>query len=85
MENDVVDIREDGKLLINGFIEDREVYYETLKDVKSDIVFPYEVQKDEVFLINDYRKVIGDSRTYGGINKEDIKGKVIGKIQIRDF
>lgn len=85
LEGDTVDITETGKLLINGFVEDREIFYDTYIDPESEVTFPYKVGKNEVFLMNDSRKVINDSRTFGSVNKKNIKGKVIAKLQIRDF
>ena len=85
LENDKVDINGDGVLLINDRPSDLNTYYKTLKDEDSKITFPYIVKKGEVFLMNDYRTSLGDSRTYGSIKKENINGKVFIKLQIRDF
>ncbi len=85
VEGDTIDITNDGIVLINGVMENNELTYSTLVDSNSDIKYPYKLNKDEIFLINDYRLAINDSRTYGAINKKDINGKVIAKLQIRDF
>ena len=67
-----------------GFIEG-EIYFSTYKNESSNIVFPYIVKKNEFFVLNDYRVDYSDSRTFGPLKKNEIKGKVIASIQIRGF
>ena len=83
LPNDKVEITDDGILLISGYPEDNDVYYDTVKT--SDIEYPYVLKNNEYFVLNDFRKNTKDSRTFGGINKKQINGKVMIKIQIRDF
>jgi len=85
LPGDTIDITEDGNLLINGHTEEIEDYYKTGLDPDSKIEFPIEIKEDEVFILNDYRLATTDSRTFGPINKKDINGKIIAKLQIRDF
>ncbi|MBR3164273.1 signal peptidase I [Candidatus Saccharibacteria bacterium] len=80
-----VDINEDGEVLIDGNVEEETVYYETIKDEKAAIQFPYRVEDGSVFTLNDARSNLGDSRSFGGVEISKISGKVIGKIQVRNI
>ncbi|MDO4864798.1 MAG: S26 family signal peptidase, partial [Ruminococcus sp.] len=41
------------------------------------IDFPYTTPDNCVFVLSDFRSNITDSRTYGGIPLDDVKGKVV--------
>lgn len=85
LPGDVIDLNSDGKLTVNKIIEKTTIYYDTFLDVNSKIQFPYTVPNNEYFLLNDYRDSMKDSRLFGSIHKNKIKGKVFGAIKIRDF
>ena len=78
-----VDITEEGQLLIDGYPEATETYYQTAK--LDDVEYPYRVQEDEVFLVGDYREAVDDSRKFGAVSKTELKGKVIGRFQVRNL
>ena len=80
-----VDFNQEGQLLIDGYPETETTYYKTGQDDKSKIKFPYKVNDNEYFVLNDLRTDTNYSRTFGSIKKSQIKGKVIGKIQIRNL
>jgi signal peptidase I len=78
---DIVDINE-GNITVNGYgVYDKAVYATPAEG--SAITYPYTVQPDTVFVLNDYREDITDSRTYGSIALSDIKGKVIMVMRLR--
>lgn len=73
---DEVDITEDG-LKINGYLQqENEIYSETLPYVEG-ISFPITLGQDEYFVLGDNRTDAKDSRVYGGVKYEEIKGVVI--------
>lgn len=81
-EGDVVDITEDG-LKINGYLQQEpEIYTETLPYVDG-ISFPITVGPDEYFVLGDNRSQAEDSRVYGTVNHEDVKGLVITLLRRR--
>lgn len=49
----------------------------------SAISYPYQVPKDCVFVLNDYRSDLSDSRTCGGIPLEDVEGAVVFTMRMR--
>ena len=49
----------------------------------SVISYPYQVPENCVFVLNDFRSDISDSRTYGGIPLEDVEGAVVFTMRMR--
>ena len=62
----------------NKFYIDNDIYFDS---ILYNFEYPYTIKDNELFLISDNN----DSRTYGCINKDNIDGKLIFRIQIRDF
>jgi signal peptidase I len=81
---DVVDLTEDGKLVVNGNIKDEDVFYATDPAVvNDDIEYPYTVAEDSYFVLSDYRIAGFDSRNFGAIAEKDLDGKVITVLRRR--
>lgn len=74
---------EEGTLLINGFREEIQGFYDTELSEGSSVTYPCILGEDEYFVTNDFRLDFNDSRSFGKIEKKDIVGRVIGKLQIR--
>lgn len=74
----------DNKILVNNLVEINESFYKTEADTESSIKYPYKVEKGKYFVVFDYRLHKDDSRSFGTISKNDIKGKVIARLQIRN-
>lgn len=83
-EGQVVSINGNGKLLINGVQPAEEIFYKTSK-ADSKIKYPYIVPSGHVFILNDYRSDMNDSRTYGAIATSDVHGPVLLTIRRRGF
>jgi signal peptidase I len=73
---DVVDIGDGGKLLINGNIQEEEVFYPT-EARGTDLQYPYKVPQHSVFILCDYRTEATDSRTFGAVSDSNLEGKLI--------
>lgn len=84
-EGQTVDISENGILLIDGYPEEHQAFYETNKVENSEVAFPYTVEPGKYFIMNDYRLEKNDSRVFGTISADSIIGKVIGRLQIRNI
>ena len=79
---DKVEITEEG-LKINGYLQkETNIYEETLPYVEG-ISFPIEVPENEYFVLGDSRSNAKDSRIYGTVKKEEIKGGVMTLIRRR--
>lgn len=76
MERDIVDMTEDGDLLVNGSIQQEEIFYPTQKE-GAQIALPCTVEEGCVFLLNDLRTNGNDSRNYGQVALKKLDGKVI--------
>ena len=74
-EGDSVDIRSDY-VTVNGYGIFEDTLYPTTSEGAS-ITFPYTVSENCVFVLNDYRSDISDSRTFGAIGLDDVQGKVV--------
>lgn len=84
-EGQSVSISDTGTLLINGWPEARESFSKTKLSENAQINYPYTVEKGKVFVMCDNRAQDLDSRTFGAINVNDIKGKVISILRTRNI
>lgn len=81
---DEVNLTEAG-LEINGYLQqENEIYTETLPYTEG-IEFPVTVGQDEYFVLGDNRTGAKDSRIYGMVKKEEMKGTVITLLRRRGF
>ena len=85
MEGQVIDITESGEWTRNGTVPSETEYYPTSRSEDSSLVFPYTVEEDGLFILNDYRPETEDSRLYGTVPQERVIGKVIFVLRIRSI
>ena len=74
-QTDVVTLDDGGSLLVNGTTQSGEILYPTY--AKEGLTYPYTVPEEHVFVLGDYRTQTEDSRDFGPIPMENVKGKVI--------
>lgn len=72
---DVVTLDESGTLLVNGTLQSGEILYPTY--AKEGIEYPYIVPDGHLYILGDYRTQTEDSRDFGPVPMENVKGKVI--------
>jgi signal peptidase I len=76
---DVVDIR-GGEVYVNDeLVENVYGTGETLKQ-QGAVIYPYTVREGNVFALGDNRSVSVDSRSFGEVNKVQIRGKIIFRL-----
>ena len=80
---EIIDI-DNGRVSVNYYKED-DYFLNTYKNEESNITYPYALGRDEYFLLNDNRYDYNDSRSFGSVKKNKMKGVVITKLQVRDF
>ena len=85
LEGSVVDITENGVLTVNGVSPAEEVFYATYQAENSPITFPYTVEPGKVFILNDFRQDINDSRVFGTVNRKDLLGPMLFTMRRRNF
>ena len=62
----------------NKIFIDNDIYFE---NIKYNYEYPYTIKDNELFLLND----INDSKDFGLIDINNISGKLLFRMQIRDF
>ncbi len=80
-----IDIDKDGNLIVDNHVVDEKIVYRTYKDKTSNIAFPYLIPDGQYFVLGDFRMDSVDSRNFGAINKDQIKGTVINLLRSRDL
>lgn len=85
LEGSVVDIAENGSLTVNGIAPAEEVFYATYQAENSPVSFPYTVEPNKVFILNDFRNDTNDSRAFGAVDRKDLKGPLLFTVRRRNF
>lgn len=81
-EGDTIDITDD-RLKINGHLQQEVgIYTETLP-YREGIKFPLTLEEDEYFVLGDERTNAKDSRVYGAVHKDEIKGSAMTLLRRR--
>lgn len=81
-ENQEVNITEKGILTVDG----QQVLSVTNSLLqRGDITYPVKLKQGELFVLNDYREEISDSREFSTIQEKDITGKIFFLIRRRGF
>jgi signal peptidase I len=73
---DVVELNTDGMLVVNGNVQEEEVFYPT-KPEPMGTEYPYTVPEESYFVLCDFRTNSDDSRYYGAVSEKDLDGKII--------
>ena len=81
-ESDLVEMAEDGQLLVNNAISSEKGFNLTEMEQEG---FSVKVPEGCVFILGDHRAACQDSRDFGPVPVNHVKGKVIGVLRIRDF
>ena len=77
-----VDIRENGSILINGYVPNEKVFYPTELPEDTETSYPLETGEG-CFLLDDYRPGGYDSRSFGAVPKKDVLGRIVYVIRRR--
>lgn len=83
---DTVEITGEGEIKINGsIVMENNVFYDTYPYEGGTVTYPLTLAEDEVFVLGDNRQGAKDSRYYGAIQTDEIKGKVITILRRSDL
>ena len=81
----IIDFPESGGYEVNGYQPAEEIPYETYRAEAGDVFYPLELGEGEYFILNDFRQLTTDSREYGAISEDQIKGKLLFLMRRRGF
>ena len=74
---DSVEVTEDSRLKVNNsMVVESDIFYSTPR-YGDEVEYPVELGENQFFILCDYRNGARDSRYFGAVNREEIKGKVI--------
>ena len=74
-----------GALSINGMTREEQVFYPTQPLEGSLVSNPCQMEHGQVFLLDDYRTIGLDSRSFGPLDAENVLGKVVYLFRRRGF
>lgn len=78
---DTVEITEESRVKINGsMVIETDIYYST-PQYDSDITYPITLTETQYFILCDFREGGRDSRYFGAVEFEEMKGKVLAIIR----
>ena len=84
MPGDVVEITEDG-LKLNGYFQQESGIYTQTLPFAGDVTYPLTVPAGEYFVLADDRTNAQDSRGYGTVSQDEIRGCAIALLRHRDI
>ena len=74
---DTVEVTDQATLVVNGStVLESDIYYTTPK-YDNGPAYPLTLAEDEFFVLCDYREGARDSRYFGPVSADEVKGKVI--------
>lgn len=78
---DTVEVTEEATLVVNGStVLETDIYYSTPR-YENGPDYPVTMAEGEYFILCDYREGARDSRYFGPVSRDEIKGKVITVIR----
>ena len=83
-ENDVIDLTDDGRLIVNDAIQQEEIFFAT-NAREGGMEFPYKLKEGEWFVLGDYRPEATDSRAFGPVKDEEMRGVVVAVLRRRNI
>lgn len=85
MPGSTIDIADNGVFTVNNYVPTEEIFYPTYPAENSSIQYPYTVEPGKVFILNDFRTDTYDSRTFGAVDIDDLKGTLLLTLRRRGF
>ena len=85
LPGNIIELSENGELIVNGAIASEDIYYPTYQAENSTVRYPYTVEEGKAFILNDYREDTDDSRAFGAIDLSEIDGPLILSLRRRGF
>ena len=78
---DSVEITEQATVKVNeSVVLEQNIFYQT-PQYESDVIYPLQLQEQQYFVLGDYREGATDSRYFGAVDTQEIRGKIITVIR----
>ena len=71
-----MEIDAEGHYTVNGNVPFETIYYETKSAEDSAVTYPCILGEGELFVLNDMRESMKDSREFGPIQEKDVDGSL---------
>lgn len=78
-----VDFLDGSGYTVNDYVPSEEIPYPT--EGGDCLTYPVQVPEGSVFLLNDFRPDLSDSRTYGVVSADQVQGKLLFLFRRRNF
>lgn len=80
-EGDVIDISQDGHVIVNGEVQEEPYIAEFIRESKrGSVAYPYTVSEGCVFVMGDNRNGSSDSREIGELPCDEIVGRAVFRV-----
>ena len=76
-EGQTVGFNKDGGFEVDGAVPSELLPYQTYKAKHTKVNYPLTIEKEESYILNDFRENTSDSREFGPIKNSRIKGFII--------
>ena len=82
---DSVEVTEDSQLVINNsYVSESDIFYPTQR-YADEVAYPLQLSENQYFILCDYREGAKDSRYFGAVDGDEIRGKVLMIIRRSDL
>lgn len=85
LPGDRIQVTPHGRLTRNGQEVSEPYASYAIQDNSAWVTFPYVVPEDTVFCMGDYRGLSLDSRVWGGVPREQLRGTVVFSMRFGEF
>lgn len=80
-----VDFPEHGGYTVDGYELLEEIPYATYPAENSEVTFPLQLGEQQLFLMNDFRTLTDDSRSFGPVDEDQAEGRLLFLLRRRGF
>lgn len=80
-----INFSDEGGFTVDGYTPSEEVPYETYKAEDSKVEYPLTLSLGSYFIMNDFRSITDDSRSFGEVDKSQVIGKLLFVLRRRNF
>ncbi|MDO4616160.1 MAG: signal peptidase I [Lachnospiraceae bacterium] len=80
-----IDLLDSGGYTVDGYEPLEEIPYETAAAEESSVTYPLKLGENQLFILNDFRSVSEDSRSFGPVDGSQVFGSLLLLFRRRGF